>query len=231
MICKPQVQALSTEATFADHQTEVLAQEHPHFDMMSHCTRRRFQAIAIRPFHLLCSVALSCPRVMQSLCSWINSVRCLAWWFAFASPKDWTPDPKILKVLKVVNGFWEGSPVMARREDRKQATGMWWPCLSGGLDQMTSRGPFQAKTFCDLLTEEGDSLVHRGYLCRSNLRFIPWLWGQLPSLDNSQVINLLSLQKIRQVASALPFGNIPLHGICLDRTGCCKPKACPVPFK
>lgn len=148
MICKPQVQALNTEATFADHQTEVLAQEHPHFDMKSYRTRRRFLAITIKPFHLLCSVALSCSRVMQSLCSWMNSVRCLTRWFFFASPKDWTPDPKI---LKAVNGFWERSPVMARREGRKQATTIWWPCLSTSLNQMTSRGPLQAKTFCDLL--------------------------------------------------------------------------------
>lgn len=30
---------------------------------------------------------------------------------------------------------------------RSWATSYWWPCLSRGLDQMTSGGPFQHKSF------------------------------------------------------------------------------------
>lgn len=52
--------------------------------------------------------------------------------------------------------LWSFPPWKTLKNHLDMVLGTTWPCLNKGLDQMTSRGPFQSHLFCD-------SMIHGGF--------------------------------------------------------------------
>lgn len=92
----------------------------------------------------------------------------------------------------------------------REPNSIWWSCLGRSLDQMTPWDSSLVQPFCGLLTQEGDGLAQRSCNYLISLKLISWLWGQPARLGHSCIMHLLSLQKIREVVSVMPFSKVPI---------------------